>query len=156
LVSRNITARGSEAYEPVKGVTAAILAATSWSLGMVFYKPAATSAGPYVAAVARMAVLTAFIAVVVAVSGRAHMLKGQGMRTWLMLGVAGLIDLGLGGTLFLVSLTMVEASKAIPLSFTSPLFATILAFALLHEKVTWRVALGAALIVMGAWTITLP
>lgn len=66
-----------------------------------------------------------------------------------MLAVAGVLALGVGGILLFLSLSLVDASIAIPLSSVSPLFSLMLAKRYSGERITPRIIMGAALIVVG-------
>lgn len=57
--------------------------------------------------------------------------------------------LGLGGILLFVSLSLIAASRAIPLSSVSPLLSLLLTSLYAGEKVTAKVVVGTILIVMG-------
>jgi len=55
----------------------------------------------------------------------------------------------LGWVLLAVSLSQIEASRAVPISSVSPLFATLIGAFFLKEKVTVKIFAGAILIVLG-------
>jgi len=70
-------------------------------------------------------------------------------KTWIILASAGIIALGLGWVLLAVSLSLTEASRVVPISSVSPLFATLMGAFFLKEKVTLRIFVGSVLIVLG-------
>mgnify|MGYP006269183815 CR=1 FL=1 len=70
------------------------------------------------------------------------------------LAVAGILALGVGGILLFVSQTLIENSRAIPLSSISPLFSLVLASHYGGEKVTTKIILGTILIVTGVILVT--
>jgi uncharacterized membrane protein len=70
------------------------------------------------------------------------------------LAVAGILALGVGGILLFMSQTLIENSKAIPLSSISPLFSLALASHYSGEKVTAKIIVGTVLIVTGVILVT--
>lgn len=75
------------------------------------------------------------------------------MKTWMILALGGIVALGLGWTLLALSLLHIQASRAVPISSVSPLFATFLGAVFLKEKVTLRVFVGSVFIVLGTFTL---
>jgi len=59
------------------------------------------------------------------------------------------VALGLGWFLLAVSLSQIDASRAVPISSVSPLFTTLIGAFLLKEKVTVKIFVGSVLIVLG-------
>ncbi len=74
-------------------------------------------------------------------------------RIVLVTAVAGILGLGLGSLLFLYGIQEAGAAKTAILSSTSPLFAAVLAPALLRERLSRGVAAGTALSVAGTWLV---
>jgi drug/metabolite transporter (DMT)-like permease len=70
-------------------------------------------------------------------------------RTAVVVSLAGLLGLGAGSLLFLYAIQEAGAAKTAVLSSTSPLFAAALAVTFLGERLTPRLAGGAALAVAG-------
>jgi DME family drug/metabolite transporter len=70
-------------------------------------------------------------------------------KTWIILALGGIVALGLGWFLLAVSLSQIDASRAVPISSVSPLFATLIGAFFLKEKVTVKIFVGAVLIVLG-------
>jgi transporter family protein len=68
--------------------------------------------------------------------------------------VAGIISLGIGGICIFLSLSLLNASKAIPLSSISPFFAIILAFIYAKEKLNIKILFGTTFIVTGIILLT--
>ncbi len=75
-------------------------------------------------------------------------------RTALLLALTGILGLTIGNIAFLLGIEEIGVARAVPLSSTSPLFATIIGL-FLGEKVTAKIFLSAALIVLGIAQITL-
>jgi len=75
------------------------------------------------------------------------------IKTWIILALGGIVALVLGWTLLALSLLHIQASRAVPISSVSPLFATFLGAAFLKEKATLRVFVGSIIIVSGIFTL---
>jgi len=76
-------------------------------------------------------------------------------RSLLLLFASGAIGMVLGGVVFLLSMNLVGASRATPLSASSPVWASIMSSFFLKEKVTPRLLISAALVVAGTYFVTL-
>lgn len=98
---------------------------------------------------AAMVASTAFVLA----TGNADALRCN--RRSLLLFVAGGIAENAGVLLLLVALGLGEVSVVIPLSGTTPLFVLLLAFIFPSgvEKLSWRLALGAVLVVVGVFLL---
>jgi len=70
-------------------------------------------------------------------------------KTWIILALGGIVGLVFGWVLLAISLSYTEASRAVPISSVSPLFATLIGAFFLKDKVTVRIFAGAVLIVLG-------
>lgn len=68
--------------------------------------------------------------------------------------VSGIVGLGLGDTLYMISLKLVGVARAVPITCTYPLFSILLAIFLQKEAVTLQVVLGAVAIVLGIWLLS--
>jgi drug/metabolite transporter (DMT)-like permease len=69
-------------------------------------------------------------------------------KTVIELCVAGLVANGIGWLLMNYSLMVLDA-QAIIISSTTPLFSTVAAFILFHEKATWNKIAGSLIVVFG-------
>jgi drug/metabolite transporter (DMT)-like permease len=87
-------------------------------------------------------------------SGNRHALRCKGQNLWYFI-AAGVAENG-GVFLVLVALSLGEVSVVTPLSGAAPLFVLPLAFFFLKgvEVLSWRVVLGATLIVLGVGLLT--
>ena len=64
--------------------------------------------------------------------------------------LAGVVHTGLAYTLYFGSLTGLPAQSAALISYIDPLTAVVLSVTVLHEPMTWPLAVGAVLILGGA------
>lgn len=89
-----------------------------------------------------------------AVIGKFEVLKDLPLYAVVLAGGSGLIGLGLGDTLYMVSLRLIGVARAVPISCTYPLFNLLLASFLQGEEVTLYVILGTVSIVFGIWFLS--
>jgi transporter family protein len=86
---------------------------------------------------------------------RSHRLTMVSWKTVVFLIVGGLVALGLGWFFLSYSLTVTEESRTVPISSVTPLFSTLIAVLMFHEKVVMKNALGSVMIVIGLFIIFL-
>jgi len=140
-----------------KGVFISLAAAVVWSVSIIFMDHALELSQSQLAPVdaalvvnmARMSMTTLLFLALSPFIDRQFLFMKLKRRTWIILASAGIIALGLGWVLLAVSLSFIEASRAVPISSVSPLFATLIGAFFLKEKVTVRIFVGSALIVLG-------
>ncbi len=66
------------------------------------------------------------------------------------------IGLGVGDTLYYQSMNLIGVSKALPISSIYPLITLVLATFFLGEPFTWRIVMGAVLVIGGIYLISFP
>ena len=138
-----------------KGVFISLSTALVWSLSIIFMNQAlefsqmAAFDSAFVVNTARMAASTLlFLALSPFIDRRFHFMKLK-RKTWIILALGGIVGLVFGWVLLAISLSYTEASRAVPISSVSPLFAALIGAFFLKEKVTVRIFAGAVLIVLG-------
>ncbi|RMF93069.1 MAG: DMT family transporter [Nitrospinota bacterium] len=65
-------------------------------------------------------------------------------------------SLAIGDTLYYQSMALLGVSKSLPLSSTYPLFTLLLATLFLEEPFTWRLGVGAVLVIAGIYPLSIP
>jgi DME family drug/metabolite transporter len=131
------------------GELAALGSAVSWTVSALFYKKALEGAKPISANIIRLSATGAILLVFVVVIGRLEALTSMGFELFVLAAVSGIIGLGVGDTLYLVSLKSIGVSRAVPLTCVYPLFSLVWAILVFGEQVTVNVAVGAIVIVLG-------
>lgn len=86
---------------------------------------------------------------VVLLQGKHHELTKIDVRSWIFLGIAGIITT-LSSLLTFRALKLGDASAVSPIERLSLVFAIIFAALFLKEKITWQVIAGATLMAAGA------
>jgi DME family drug/metabolite transporter len=131
-----------------------ILAATfCWAGGTVFLHFAMLDLDPFLAGAIRMPFMTLVLLVIVYFRKGSLRLWDQGLRSFMILGLAGAFGIGLGGLLFMVGVKYAGPAKTAILSATAPLFGVPLSMFTLKEKITLKIAIGTVLCVIGIWFV---
>jgi drug/metabolite transporter (DMT)-like permease len=138
-----------------KGAFISLSTALVWSLSIILMNQAlefsqmAAFDSAFVVNTARMAASTLlFLSLSPFMDRRFNFMKLK-RKTWIILALGGIVGLVFGWVLLAISLSYTEASRAVPISSVSPLFATLIGAFFLKEKVTVRIFVGAVLIVLG-------
>jgi len=105
-------------------------------------------------ATAARAVIMAIFTVGFAVALNKTSLQGIDAKSWLFIALAGVFG-ALSWLAYFYALKMGDVSKVAPIDRTSVLFALVLAFIFLGEKITIKTVLGAIAIVVGTILIAL-
>lgn len=137
------------------GEFAALGAAVSWTISALLYKKALSDAKPISANIVRLTLTSVAILVFMVAVGLIGVLTRLPMSVVVLASVSGIIGLGLGDTLYMVSLKMIGVARAVPVTCTYPLFNLLWAALFVGESVAWSVALGAVVIVLGVWMLSL-
>lgn len=136
------------------GEFAALGAALCWTFSAVFYRRALTSTPPVQANTVRCLGTSLVLVMVLAVLRRINVFAELPPQALLLACASGVIGLGLGDTLYMLSLKTIGVSRAVPITCTYPLFNLVWAYFLAGEIITLPVAAGAVIIVLGVWLLT--
>jgi DME family drug/metabolite transporter len=135
------------------GEFAALGAAICWTASAILYKKALVETKPLPVNTIRCLGAGLFLLFCLALIGF-KTLAGISIHALLLASTSGLVGLGLGDTLYLLSLKKLGVSRAVPLTCTYPLFNIIWAVLLAKEEVTFQVVLAALTIVLGIWLLS--
>lgn len=150
FVSSSSTAERSHALSAA-GALYGVCTALSWSVSIVFLKLALQYTEVLRLNAGRMLLLLPPLLFAATITDSLRGLRLRAFRRSLFsLAIAGVLALGVGDSLLILALSMADATVVAPLSASSPLFSAILAAALLREKATIRLSLGALLVSIGA------
>ncbi|MBC7129842.1 DMT family transporter [Candidatus Bathyarchaeota archaeon] len=142
-----------------RGVTAALTTAIVWSVSITLIDLAIEKAPGFEQAFAinaiRIAVLMIFLLVITPLTGGGLSFLRITRKNVARLFGGGIIALGLGWFLLALSFMYIPEAQAVPISSTTPLFSTLSGAVFLREKVTVKVAVGSAIIVLGTFLIFL-
>jgi DME family drug/metabolite transporter len=137
------------------GEFAALGAAVSWTVSALLYKKALSDAKPVSANIVRLTLTSIVLLAFMVAVGLVGVLTKLPMSVVVLASVSGVIGLGLGDTLYMASLKMIGVARAVPVTCTYPLFNLLWVALFAGEAVTWSVALGAVVIVLGVWMLSL-
>lgn len=136
------------------GISSAIGASFSWSVGIVIFRIAVSNADPI--NVGTIKLLLLFM-----LSSPSIILKHEDVkktidkRTLMFAMVGGIFGVGIGDWFFYISLASVGAAIAAALTTSAPLLSVILAYLILKEKIVKKQIIGTILIVIGVLIISL-
>jgi len=154
-----LSRENSEPHSGVKGklaligVVVSLITAVIWSVSITLMDVAVSSVntldGNYAIITLRIASIAFFFMLLAPFLDREHGFLKMKRSTIIGLCVGGLIANGIGWLLMNYSFLNIAVAQAVPISSTSPLFATVAGFTLFHEKMTTKTVLGAIAIVAG-------
>jgi DME family drug/metabolite transporter len=136
------------------GELAALGAAICWTIAAVLYREAVLHTKPISANIMRCVCTSLVMVASLAVIGKLQVLTSLSAYAVVLAGASGVIGLGLGDTLYMVSLKLVGVARAVPITCTYPLFTLLLAVFLQGETVAVQVVFGAVAIILGIWLMT--
>ncbi len=134
-----------------KGIFLAVGASFFWATSMTIMKVAMSSISPLVFSTLRMAIFASFLLFYTVKYEKIEFFHIT--KSWGIVALGGIFDLGIGILLFLTALKHIDVSKASPLNGTAPIFAVMFALLLTNEKITVRILLGVVLSFLGVLVI---
>ncbi len=134
-----------------KGVIFALGASFFWGTSMIIMKLAMSTVNPIVFSTIRMGIFALFLLLYTMRYEKIEFTKVN--RSWIIVAIGGILDLGVGIPLFLEALKYIDASRAAPLNGTAPIFAIIFTILFTKEKVTSRIIFGVILSFLGVLII---
>jgi len=135
------------------GELAALGAAICWTVSAIVYKEALFKTKPISANIVRLVCTSIILVACLAIIGKFGVLMTLPMYAFVLACVSGIIGLGFGDTLYMMSLKLIGVARAVPITCTYPLFSLLWAVFLIGEPITLAVILGAATIVFGIWLL---
>jgi DME family drug/metabolite transporter len=136
------------------GELAALGTAFCWTISAVLYKKALLETKPISANIVRCTGTSIALIVALVTIGKVGTLADVSLHAIMLTSVSGIVGLGFGDTLYMISLKLVGVARAVPITCTYPLFSILLAIFLQKEVVTSQVVLGAVAIVLGIWLLS--
>ena len=136
-----------------EGELAALGSALCWTVSAVLYRKALLNVKPVAANTVRCTSTSIILLIFLALSGKLGILAELPSNALVLACISGLIGLGLGDTLYLASLKMIGVARAVPITCTYPLFSLLWATLLGGENITFQIATGAIIIVLGIWLL---
>jgi len=138
------------------GELAALGAALSWSISPILYRSAFANIKPVSANIVRCSINGAVLFAVLLAGGLAGWLTALSPWVIVLTVVSGVINLGVGDTLYLYGIKALGVSRAVPLASSYPLFSFIWSILLLGQPIIFTALTGAALILLGIYLLTRP
>ncbi len=136
------------------GEFAALGAAISWTVSALLYRKALLKTKPISANIIRLALTSVVLMIFLVAAGMLRVLSSLSPTVVLLAGISGIIGLGFGDTLYMVSLKMIGVARAVPVTCTYPLFNLAWVALVTGQSVTLSVVLGAVIILVGIWLLS--
>jgi len=134
----------------VKLYTAIVLAMIFWSFSFIWTRVAILSFQPMTLITLRLIIASALLFVVSKASGKFQILRKKDLKLFLLLAFFEPFVYYVGETF---GLTMVESTLAAVIISTIPLFAPVLAFIVLRERIGWATVLGIVVSLVGVFFV---
>jgi DME family drug/metabolite transporter len=135
------------------GELAALGAAICWTISAILYKEALLKTKPVSANIVRLVCTSIILVACLAIIGKFGVLMNLPTYALALACISGIIGLGFGDTLYMMSLKLIGVARAVPITCTYPLFNLLWAVFLVREPITLSVVLGAVTIVFGIWLL---
>ena len=135
------------------GELAALGAAICWTISAILYKEALLKTKPISANIVRLVCTSIILVACLAIIGKFGVLMNLPAYAVVLACVSGIIGLGVGDTLYMMSLKLIGVARAVPITCVYPLFNLLWAVFLVGEPITLSVVLGAVTIVFGIWLL---
>jgi len=136
------------------GELAALGAAICWTVSAILYREALLKTKPVSANIVRCVCTSLVLVVCLAVIGKFGALMSLPADAVSLACASGIIGLGFGDTLYMVSLKLIGVARAVPITCIYPMFNLLWTIFLVGETVTLQVVLGAVTIVLGIWLLS--
>jgi DME family drug/metabolite transporter len=136
------------------GELAALGAAISWTISAMLYGKALQQTKPISANIVRLSCTSAVLLIILAVAAGFGALPTLRLDIAALAAISGIVGLGLGDTLYMVSLKLIGVARAVPITCTYPLFNLLWAVFFMGEKVTLSLVLGVVIIFLGIWLLS--
>jgi len=133
------------------GELAALGAAISWTVSALLYGRVLQETRPISANIIRLTLTGSILLLFLVVIGKLSILTDLSSEIVVISALSGIIGLGLGDTLYLMSLSRIGIARAVPITCVYPLFSLVWAVVFISEPITWAVVVGAIVIVGGIW-----
>jgi drug/metabolite transporter (DMT)-like permease len=135
----------------LQGISLAFATAISWSIGSILFTLSVRDISVVLANAIRYTFLSSLFLPIFAMRARDRSLRKKDL---VLIALSGILDLTIAGLAFLLSLQLIGASKATPLSATSPVWACLMSKIFLREKVTLRIIASSIAVVIGIFLLT--
>ncbi|MFZ4726423.1 MAG: DMT family transporter [Paludibacter sp.] len=137
-------------FKSIKLYTSIVMAMVFWSFSFIWTRVAILSFPPMTLITLRLIIASALLFLVAIFSGKFQKLRRKDLKLFLLLAFFEPFLYYVGETF---GLTMVESTLAAVIVSTIPLFAPILAFLILRERIGWANILGIVISLIGVFFV---
>lgn len=136
------------------GEISALATALCWAISAIFYKKALQSTSPFSANIIRCLFTSVVMISLLGIVGNLNSLFSLPLNFVILAGFSGIIGLGLGDTLYMLSLNYVGVFRAVSITSTYPLFALLFSFLMFGKLTNFSILFGTVTVVIGIWLIS--
>ncbi len=155
--------RGSDLVDPIAEVAPYVIGELSglgcaaiWAAVSTVMRSLSDKLSPVVVNGLRCAFAAATLALLILALGRQEVLASVPLAGAAAIVASGLLGQAIGDGLFIASMKLIGASRALPVSSTQPLLTLGLAILFLGERVTWMGFAGTLLVILGIYLLAFP
>ncbi len=135
------------------GIGLALFASLAWGFSATLLKPATVHMTSLQANAIRMPLIALLVYVVRVLPTGNRRMSGISWRSFLIVGMTGVLGMGLGANLFIYAISQASPAKVVTLTSISPLFGMIMAAIFLKEPLTRWIVSGMLLCLAGVWVV---
>ncbi|MBI4297471.1 MAG: DMT family transporter [Chloroflexi bacterium] len=135
------------------GVSLAVLAGLLWAVETIILKRGLERFHPITISIVELPIAAAALLLIAGMRGGGMSLRKYGGKGIAAIAAAAALGVVMGGLLFLFAVSRAGAAKTAILASTSPLFGLPLAFLILREPLTRKVAVGTASCLLGIFLL---
>ena len=132
----------------IQGLLLAFSTALLWSIGTILVTLGIREISVILANAFRYPILFIFLLLISRPWSKRPNLTRKNL---LLLAISGILGMTIAGITFLTSLNLIGASRTVPLSSSSPIWASLMIHFFLREKVAVRIILAAIIVVAGTY-----
>ena len=136
-----------------RGIFLLLAASVCWATGTIVLNFSMTELDPIVASAIRMPFMVFVLLIIAFLKKDTRKAWYPGRRSLMILALAGILGIGLGGMLFLVGIKYAKPARTAILSSTAPLFGMPLSVLILRERITLKMVAGTILCIIGIWFV---
>lgn len=137
----------------MKGIIFSFIAAFFWSLNAIFIRKATEQGNSLCGTYITLWVNIACIIPIAILMGEMHFPNGIHPYSFACFGIAGIFNYILGRSLYYLGIEHIGASRASTIAGSDPFFGIIFALIFLREILTWKLAVGISLLLLGLYIV---
>ena len=135
------------------GVSLLLMASLCWAVGTTILDFGMKELDPFMASAIRMPFMALVLLTIASLRKNTRKAWSIGGRSLIILALAGIVGIGLGGLLFMIGIKHAGPARTAVLSSTAPLFGMPLSAIILRERITRKMVMGTIMCIVGIWFV---